>query len=139
MTADFPAVPTEAITARLPFEVASVTTARELVSDRLTQVGVPQRVVEDANLVIGELVMNGVRHGEPQDDGTVVVSYWFPATDVLRFSVADGGRVDRLEARMPGPDEFGGRGLAIVDRLCRSWTYDTGEGSTRVTADIPLA
>ena len=138
MTADHPAVPAEASTARLPFDLASVTSARELVSDDLTEARADRRVIEDANLVIGELVMNGIRHGQPKDDRVIEVAWWFPADDVLRFSVCDGGQVDHLEARMPDATATGGRGLAIVDRLCRSWTYETGHG-TRVTADIPLS
>ena len=137
MTIDSPVPPPEATTVPLPFEVASVTTARRLVSDELTRLDVARRVLEDANLVVGELVMNGVRHGQPTAEGTVVVAWWLPAADVLRFSVCDGGEVERLEPRMPDPLTPGGRGLAIVDRLCRAWTYDTAAG-TRITVDIPL-
>jgi serine/threonine-protein kinase RsbW len=128
-------IPPEADRTRLPFEIAAVTAARALVTDALTEQGASARLIEDANIVIGELVMNAVRHGRPHDDGTVEVS-WCLLDGALRFSVCDGGRVERLEASMPSPTSFGGRGLAMVAALCRRWAYDTTAG-TRVIADIP--
>ena len=137
MTIPFPLLPSEATQARLPFDVASVTVARDLVTADLREAGVARVVIEDTNLVVGELVMNGIRHGKPTEEGTVDIAWWLASAEVLRFSVCDGGNVDRLEARMPDPFTPGGRGLAIVDRLCKAWTYDSGNG-TRITADIPL-
>ena len=132
-----PLPPADATTAPLPFDVESVTTARKLITDQLTNLNAPRRVLEDANLVVGELVMNGICHGQPHKDGTITVAWWFPGHDALRFTVCDGGNVEKLEPRMPDPLTPGGRGLAIIDRLCRAWTYDTAEG-TRITCDIPL-
>jgi anti-sigma regulatory factor (Ser/Thr protein kinase) len=130
-----PEIPLEADSVRLPFEVSSVTTARHLVSDALTELGAERCVIDDANIVVGELVMNAVRHGRPHGDGTVEVT-WAVVADVLRFSVSDGGRVEHLAATMPSATSFGGRGLAMVDLLCRDWGYDGADG-TRVVADIP--
>jgi serine/threonine-protein kinase RsbW len=129
------AIPAEAERLALPFEVASVTTARGVVADALTAYGAGQGVVADAHIVVGELVMNAVRHGSPRHGHTIEIA-WMMRADALRFSVCDGGCVDRLEAQMPAPTEIGGRGLAMVDLLCRGWSYDTDDG-TRVTADIP--
>ncbi|WP_164477890.1 ATP-binding protein [Nocardioides pantholopis] len=125
----------EEATLRLPFDVASVTVARGAVTRALADRGVDRRVIDDANIVVGELVMNAVRHGRPHGDNTVEVS-WTLTGDALQFSVCDGGRVDHLEARMPAPTEHGGRGLGMVDLLCLQWGYDNREG-TRVTAAIP--
>lgn len=128
-------VPPGADRTRLPFEVASVTAARAIVTDALADIGAEQRQIEDANIVVGELVMNAVRHGRPHRDGTVEVA-WCRLSDGLRFSVRDGGRVDHLEATMPSAHAFGGRGLAMVEMLCHRWGYDSSAG-TRVVADIP--
>lgn len=128
-------VPPEADRVRLPFEVASVTAARGFVTDALEARGAARHVVEDANIVVGELVMNAVRHGRPHEDGTLEVA-WVVLGDALRFSVCDGGNVERLEATMPSATSLGGRGLAMVERLCGRWGYDTSAG-TRVVADIP--
>lgn len=130
-------VPPEADRVRLPFEVSSVTAARGFVTDELEARGAARHVVEDANIVVGELVMNAVRHGRPHDDGTIEVA-WVLLDGALRFSVCDGGQVERLEASMPSATSFGGRGLAMVERLCGAWGYDTSAG-TRVVADIPAA
>ena len=129
-------MPQSAATVRLPFDVASVTEARACVTDRLLGEGATPQAVDDVNLVAGELVMNAVRHGRPCADGMIEVSWWLHA-GMLRFSVTDGGHVDRLEARMPAPTEVGGRGLAIVERIGQAWGYDSNNG-TRVVVDIPL-
>lgn len=134
------AVPEGAERLRLPFDVASVTTARSAVTDAMTARGAARRVVEDANIVVGELVMNAVRHGRPHPDDSVEVAWWLDEQDdsVLHVSVSDGGRVDRLEAQMPSATSYGGRGLAMVAMLCRSWAYDSADG-TRVVAAISTA
>jgi anti-sigma regulatory factor (Ser/Thr protein kinase) len=129
------AIPVEAERLDLPFEVASVTTARGVVADALTTYGAGQRTIGDAHIVVGELVMNAVRHGSPRAEHTIEIA-WLMRADALRFSVCDGGHVDRLRAQMPSSTAIGGRGLAMVDMLCRGWSYDTEDG-TRVTADIP--
>lgn len=129
------AIPMEADRLDLPFEVASVTTARGVVTDVLLEYGAGRRAIDDANIVVGELVMNAVRHGSPRAENSVEIA-WVLGDDTLRFSVCDGGAVDHLEARMPSPDAIGGRGLAMVDLICRGWSYDTADG-TRITADIP--
>lgn len=127
-------MPPDAETARLPFEVATVTRARAIVVDLLTEAAAERLIVEDAKIVIGELVMNAVRHGRPTADGTIEVSWAVTAGTVL-FRVRDGGEVDTLEATMPSADTVGGRGLAMVDMLCHRWSYDTTDGTT-VTADL---
>lgn len=130
------AVPPEADPVRLPFAVSSVAAARGMVADALAALGVERPVIDDASAVVGELVMNAVRHGRPCRDGSVEVA-WSLVPDALRFSVRDGGRVERLEARMPTATAVGGRGLAMVAVLSRRWGYDLVDG-TRVVADIPV-
>lgn len=140
MSADSTSVPQDATTVRLPFEATSASEARALVSDHLRATA-SQRAIEDAQLVVTELVSNGVRHGRPTDQEAIEVSWWSPTRDVLRISVCDGGRVDELTVRQPDPQTPGGRGLLIVDHLSLSWSYETDSSphrGTRVTADIPL-
>lgn len=138
MSAHPTSVPRDATTVRLPFEVTSASTARSMVSTHL-RAGTSQRAIEDAQLVVTELVSNGVRHGRPAAHETIEVSWWFPTSGVLRISVCDGGHADALTVRTPDPLTPGGRGLLIVDHLALSWTYETDPGrGTRVTADVPL-
>ena len=122
--------------AGLPFAVAAVTTARGMVGDALLAHGSTAHTIQTAHMVVGELVMNAIRHGEPTPDGTVDIS-WFVTDQHLRFSVHDGGQVDRLQARIPSPTALGGRGLGIIEMLCESWDYTTGDGTT-VSAELAL-
>lgn len=130
------AMPAGSRTEQLPFTVTSVTAARSLLVDDLSAHDVTDRAIEDANIVVGELVMNAVRHGRASDTDTVEIS-WVVERDRLLFSVRDAGHVDRLVAHMPAPDATGGRGLAMVAMLCEQWSYDTADG-TRVTAALRL-
>lgn len=130
-------LPEPAETLRLPFDVTSVTAARGAVTRALVDRGAERQTIDDANIVVGELVMNAIRHGRPHRDDTIEVA-WSLARDTLQFSVCDGGQVEHLEAQMPAPTEFGGRGLGMVEMLCRRWEYDNRDG-TRVTAAIPAA
>lgn len=114
---------------------------RELVVD-LTSCDVPPAVVDDAALVMSELVGNAVRHGTPLPDGSVRVS-WELAEGALHLEVCDGGGsehevVDR--GRVPASAESG-RGLSIVSLLARRWgttPYAGGQG-VGVFADLDVS
>ena len=129
-------MPAEARTEQLPFATSSVTVARSLVIDDLTTRGPGGRTIADANIVVGELVMNSVRHGRPIDPHVLEIS-WVIGIDRLLFGVRDAGHVDHLVATMPAPDAVGGRGLAMIAMLCDRWSYDT-VGGTRVIAELHL-
>ena len=49
--------------------------ARDLLGDLLTRSGTPARVVREAQLVLHELVVNGVRHGSADDRGEIGVNH----------------------------------------------------------------
>lgn len=121
---------------RLSFAGSSVRTARRLVTGQLEARGVPLHLVELANLVIGELVANGVWHGRPLPGDEVEFSWTLDDTRLV-VSVLDGGHVEGLQARMPGPEAPGGRGLGMIDLVCARWSYDGTDG-TRVTAELSL-
>ncbi|CAA9313518.1 MAG: Serine phosphatase RsbU, regulator of sigma subunit [uncultured Frankineae bacterium] len=79
---------------------------------------------DDAALLVTEVATNALRHGGPG------VDLWVrrPAAGGLRVELID-GRSDALpQARQPGPDAEGGRGLLIVGALARAW------GSERLSA-----
>ena len=117
---------------------SAATVRHELVSD-LTRHEVPSTVVDDAALVVSELVGNAVRHGAPLPCGGVRV-VWEVADTALHLEVHDGGcgPADGA-ARSVSVSAEGGRGLAIVEMLALRWgstpTYDGGVG---VYADLPL-
>ena len=75
-------------------------------------------VLEDAVLLVSELVTNSVIHGGPP----VVVAVDCDG-DALQVRVRDGSSV--LPARrVAGQAEEGGRGLALVDTLSTDWGVD---------------
>lgn len=112
---------------------------RELVID-LTAYDVPPTVVDDAALVMSELVGNAVRHGSPLPDGCVRVA-WELTPEALRLEVSDGGSENEVvdQGQVPTSAESG-RGLTIVSLLAQRWgttPYDGGRG-VNVFADLDV-
>ncbi|MCW2623028.1 MAG: ATP-binding region ATPase domain protein [Frankiales bacterium] len=107
---------------RLPVahEPAAVSRVRHDMVIDLTARDVPASVVDDAALVISELVGNAVSHGTPLSDGSLSVS-WELTTHSLRLEVSDGGTGPARLPRSASPDAEGGRGLRLVDAVSRRW------------------
>jgi serine/threonine-protein kinase RsbW len=111
--------------------------ARRVMAHQLTEHGARRDLIEDAELVLSELVTNALQHGTAEDDDLEVS--WALTAGRLRLSVLDGGRAEgELVAREAPSDALSGRGLAIVDCLCEQWSV-AHEGGTRVTADLAMA
>lgn len=102
-----------------PWSASSV--RRELVID-LAACDVPSAVVDDAVLVLSELVGNAVRHGSPLADGCLRVS-WDLTPERLHLEVWDGGAAVEQVADRGGvaPSAENGRGLTIVSLLAEQW------------------
>ena len=122
----------------VPHTPLSATNVRhELVID-LTSRDVPRTVVDDAALVLSELVGNAVRHGSPLPDGGVRVS-WELDDCALHLEVCDGGNGTDLAAGPACTSAEGGRGLTIVGLLARRWgTTSFGDGGVGVYADLDV-
>jgi anti-sigma regulatory factor (Ser/Thr protein kinase) len=84
--------------------------------------GATEATVEDAVLVLSELLSNSYRHARPLGSGDSVRAAWRcePAGD-LTISVTDGGGPTRPRAGTPSVTARGGRGLAIITTLARDW------------------
>lgn len=119
---------------QVPFELSSVGVARRLLAGDLFTQGVAHGVVDDAVLVLSELVTNSVQHGLPQAGHLLEVS-WRLEPDRLRLSVHEGGRPTRLTPQPSSAVELGGRGLFIVDHLSEAWQVDYDDG-LKVTSVI---
>lgn len=89
-------------------------------------------MVDDAALVLDELVSNAHMHGA--------------APRACRIGLIDKGRRLRVEVddtapelpRMRVPDRTGGRGLLLVDRLSSSWGVRTEADHKTVWAELAL-
>lgn len=122
-------------TVRLPHQPGTANAARLLMLPELVEARLRPAVVNDAQIVLGELVMNACEHGRPDADGNVGVS-WCVHDGFLRISVHDSGHVPELTAVPFSDDSVRSRGLAIVDYICDHWHHDDAAEGTRVTAEI---
>lgn len=118
------------ITMRLPFTPSSVSVARQRLKTWMTEIGGSGETVEDARVVISELVANSVRHARPLADGQIHVS-WALESRGLQLSVTDGGSGTRPRTVHAPSSALAGRGMAIVEVLCQEWwTERTGSRQT---------
>ncbi|MEU6478605.1 ATP-binding protein [Streptomyces sp. NPDC047017] len=95
---------------------------------------VPDRVVQDAQLVVSELITNVVRHA-PGPCGLSLEAE--PEGGIVRISVWD---TSPLPPRPRAPDagRVGGHGLEIVQALSDTVTVTDREGGKQITARLVL-
>jgi anti-sigma regulatory factor (Ser/Thr protein kinase) len=114
-------VPTSSVMA-VPHGPAGVRTARQRMRADLRACGATETTVEDAVLVLSELLSNAYRHARPLGSGRSVRAAWRCAPDGdLTISVTDGGGPTRPRTSTPSVTARGGRGLAIITMLARDW------------------
>jgi anti-sigma regulatory factor (Ser/Thr protein kinase) len=124
----------DALQVRLPLDARAPGQAR-IVVGRLRG-RVPALVLEDALLVVSELVTNGVCHSGACD-GAIVVRVELTGT-MVRLEVQDPGRGGVVAPR--APDLGGGFGLNLVQGLCERWGLErVAAGGTRVWGQLARA
>lgn len=109
---------------------AAVSCGRQLVRLTLNRWGLAA-LVEDAELVISELVTNSVKATGLTDGGPGWADLGGVATIQVRVLLYQTGIIVEVWDRDPtapvrhdaASDEEGGRGLAIVAALCKQWGY----------------
>lgn len=121
---------------RLPYDATAAATARVMLGELLARHDVPAEVIDDATLVLHELVINGLIHGEPDERNQIEVSARL-ADGQLLVSVLDRGNDGTVRAQPFTDDHPNGRGLAMVEVLSDSWSVDRSAG-TRVSARLSL-
>lgn len=106
--------------------------------DQLRDGGVPDTVIDDALLILSELLSNACKHGRPlgdalAGDGDVRCAWRMDPTGRLTVEVTDGGGPTRPAPSTPSVTAHGGRGLNIVTALADDWgVRDDARGEVTV-------
>jgi anti-sigma regulatory factor (Ser/Thr protein kinase) len=106
---------------RATFELVpeAASRAREVVSDELGR-AVSDRVLEDAVLLVSELVTNAVRHA-PRAETSAVELRLRVDPERVRVAVSDPGAGFTAGPRASTAPEASGWGLYLVDRIADRW------------------
>ncbi|MEO3810401.1 ATP-binding protein [Sphaerisporangium sp. B11E5] len=120
----------------LPYAPTSVAIARRKLSADLAERGVYDTAVEDAVLVVSELLSNALRHAHPLPSGQIMAT-WDWSDDHLEVTVSDGGAATEPRAGRPTLSSLGGRGLGIVEFLATRWGVRHDGEVTTVWAVLP--
>ncbi|MFF7406929.1 ATP-binding protein [Streptomyces murinus] len=124
-------VPTSSCMA-VPHGPAGVGDARRRMRAQLRGGGVAESVVDDAVLILSELLSNACKHGRPlgatragggdgYDGGDVRAAWRVDTGGRLIVEVTDGGGPTRPAPATPSVTAHGGRGLAIITALADDW------------------
>jgi anti-sigma regulatory factor (Ser/Thr protein kinase) len=102
--------------------------ARRVLRDGLRD-RVPPRVLEDAGLLVSELVTNAVTHGQVGPEARLGLRLRVEDGKV-RIEVRDEG-LGFAAAAAPGPDDPGGYGLFLVTQIADAWGIaESGDPTT---------
>ncbi len=125
-------------TVSVPHVPASAGQVRRQLSNDLRARHIRSTVVDEAVLLVTELVGNSVRHARALPDGRILVG-WHIDGGRLQIRVTDGGSLlDEPHVAHAGPRDTRGRGLSIVDSLASLWGVERSNGSTTVWATLPV-
>ncbi|MFD4571455.1 ATP-binding protein [Streptomyces sp. NPDC058417] len=118
-------VPTSSSMA-VPHGPAGVSRARHRMRDQLRGGGVAEAVIDDAVLILSELLSNACKHGRPlgdafAGDGDVRAAWQVDPGGRLIVEVTDGGGPTRPSPATPSVTAHGGRGLNIITALAADW------------------
>ncbi|MEU8780660.1 ATP-binding protein [Streptomyces sp. NPDC048637] len=147
-------VPTSSIMA-VPHGPVGVGMARRRMREELLASGVQDTVVDDAVLILSELLSNSCRHARPiyengspgsataeardAPSASVRASWRIDAQGRLTVAVTDGGGPTRPLPATPSVTARGGRGLAIIRSLAKDWgVRDSVVGEVTVWAALSL-
>jgi anti-sigma regulatory factor (Ser/Thr protein kinase) len=136
-------VPTSS-TMAIPHGPAGVCTARRRLRAELAECGTPGTVVDDAVLILSELLSNSCRHARPlgghgdNGDGAIRCGWHIGTDGLLTVEVTDGGGPTRPIPASPSLTARGGRGLGIVGQLALDWGVRDAPGEVTVWAVLPV-
>ncbi|MEU0136796.1 ATP-binding protein [Streptomyces sp. NPDC006296] len=115
--------------------------ARHRMREQLRGNGVSDTVVDDAVLILSELLSNACRHGRPlgqhteAGNGDIRAAWRVDGRGDLTVEVTDGGGPTRPVPSTPSVTARGGRGLNIISALAQEWgVRDDAVGEVTVWA-----
>lgn len=119
---------------------SSVADARQHLARELDRLHVARAAIEDAVLVLSELISNAIKHARPLGSGQVAVKWKIMDGDdrTVWIGVTDGGSHTRPVPERASASALGGRGLSIVSVLSRDWGVEDGAPGTTVWAVVGL-
>jgi anti-sigma regulatory factor (Ser/Thr protein kinase) len=125
---------------RLELSVPARPESLGAVRQALERLGLPSGPLDEARLLVTELVSNSIRHaGLGPDDLVHVVADRSGA--VIRFSVSDTGPgipAGVAGSIRPSPGARAGWGLFLVDRMAARWGTDPGDGTVWFELELPV-
>ncbi|WP_431958896.1 ATP-binding protein [Actinacidiphila sp. bgisy160] len=137
-------VPTSS-TMALPHGPGGVGEARRRLRKELCANGVAEPVVDDAVLIMSELLSNSCRHARPLGEDTpapsgigIRAAWRIDADGLLTVEVTDGGGPTRPLPASPSLTARGGRGLGIVRNLSLRWGVRDAPGEVTVWAMLAV-
>jgi len=122
-------------TLRVPWKQSSGRDARRALVSSLRDLEVDATVVDEAEIVISELIANAVRHAKPLADGTIRVN-WTVRGGVVEVEVTDGGGPTTPRPAPRSLFAVTGRGLRIVRGLAHEWGVLEDHGGRTVWVSL---
>ncbi|MEU3553018.1 ATP-binding protein [Streptomyces fragilis] len=118
---------------QLPAHPSTPARARRLARGELAGWRITEDAYDTALLVISELVTNAVVH----TGGQRVVCEVRRVPGALRITVRDEGcAAEEVQVRPPDPEREHGRGLLLVDAMCRAWGAQRHDAGMLVWAEV---
>ena len=121
----------QARTVRVPWAFSAVPAIRRTIVADLVVRGVSAEVIDEAEIVVSELVANSIRHARALADGSVRV-HWKVKGSVVEVEVTDGGGPTFPRPAPQSTWAQAGRGLRIVRSLAHEWGVQEDRGSRTV-------
>ena len=123
---------------RVPFAASSVAVARLRLKQWMAENGSSRERIEDARVIVSELVTNAVRHARPLPDGNILITWRVEGLE-LEVAVTDGG-APTFPRKVSAPSTaLAGRGMAIIETLALSWWAERTRSESTVRARLSMA